>query len=398
MRIAIDASTWGNRRGFGRFTREIVAALVRLDTPHRFVLFTDGAAATGLDVETVAVRQSRAVAEAAVADGSRHPFDLLRFSAAVASARADVLFYPAVYSWFPCPPGLPNLLTLHDAIAEHYPGMVFPQWRFRKLWQLKVRLARLQATRFLTVSKAARAEIEAYMGIAREQVDLTTEAPKAVFRPPASKEALAAAAARLRERLGLPAQARWFSYVGGFAPHKNLLGLVDAFASVAAGIGRDLRDLHLLLVGDIAGSGFHSNVEQIRARLGNVPSLSGRVHFTGYVDDETLAEIYASSLAAVLPSFSEGFGLPLVEAMACGTPVLAGQAGSMPEIVADAGLTFDPSDGHAMAACMQALVDEPALVRDLSARSLRRAADFSWHEAARLALASIERCAGGRRR
>lgn len=395
MRIAVDASTWGNRRGFGRFTREIVAALVRLDSPHQFVLFTDGDAATGLEVETVAVRQSRAVTKAAIANGSRRPIDLLRFSAAVARARADVLFYPAVYSWFPCPPGLPNLLTLHDAIAEHYPGMVFPKRRFRRLWQLKVGLARWQATRFLTVSNAARDEIQTYMGIGRERVDLTTEAPKAVFQPLASETAAAAATARIRERFPLPADARWFSYVGGFAPHKNLLGLVDAFARVIAG---GCLDMHLLLVGDISSSGFHSNVEQIRARIATGPDLAGRVHFTGYVDDEVLAEIYATSLAAVLPSFSEGFGLPLVEAMACGTPVLAGRAGSMPEIVADAGLIFDPHDESAIAACMTALACDPALARDLRTRSLRRAADFSWPEAARLALASIEHCAAGRRR
>ena len=119
MRIAIDASTWFNRRGFGRFAQELVSALVRLDTPHHFVLFTDGQTTCALDVETVAVTQGRPVTEAAVADASRAPLDLLRFTGAVARARPDVLFYPAVYSWFPCPPRLPNLLTLHDAIAEH---------------------------------------------------------------------------------------------------------------------------------------------------------------------------------------------------------------------------------------------------------------------------------------
>ena len=394
MRIAIDASTWGNRRGFGRFTRELVSALVRLDTPHRFVLFVDGEASCGLDVETVAVRQSRPVSEAAVADDSRRPLDLLRFTAAVARARPDVLFYPAVYSWFPCPPALPNLLTLHDAIAEHFPGMVFPQRRYRILWQLKLRLARLQATRFLTVSNAAREEIEAYMGIRRDRIDLTTEGPKAVFQPMTSDAALAEAGARVRQRFSLPASARWFTYVGGFAPHKNLLGLVNAFARV---VEKRAPDLHLLLVGDIASSGFHSNIEQIRARLASVPGLAGRVHFTGYVDDAMLAEIYATSLAAVLPSFSEGFGLPLVEAMACGTPVVASRAGSIPEILGDAGRLFDPHDEGSIAISLKELVDDAALGADLRRRSLQRAAHFSWEEAAWLALASFERCAGSRR-
>lgn len=392
MRIAVDASSWFNRRGFGRFTRELVTALLQLDTRHRFVLLLDGEQPCGLDVETVAVRQRRRVTEAAVAEGSRSPVDLLRFTAAVRTVRPDVLFYPAVYSWFPCPPGLPNLLTLHDAIAEHYPGLVFPQLRFRMMWALKLRLARLQATRFLTVSDAARREIHTYMGIHPRRIDLTTEGPKAVFRPMPAVQARERFRQRLGERLSLPPAARYFTYVGGFAPHKNLLGLVDAFARVVA---HDAGDTRLLLVGDIDSSGFHSNLEQIRARLACDPRLAGRVHFTGYVDDETLAAVYGASLALVLPSFSEGFGLPLIEAMACGTPVLAGNAGSMPEIVGEAGLLFDPRSVDAMAACLHQLMDEPAVAEELRRRSLLRASRFSWKQAAALALESIERCAAG---
>lgn len=394
MRIAIDASTWFNRRGFGRFTRELIGALLRLHTTHRFVLFFDSE--TGIDtrVEQVVVRQSRRVAESAVADGSRSPIDLLRFTAAVRRARPDVLFYPAVYSWFPSPPGLPNLLTLHDAIAEHYPDLVFPHLRFRMLWSAKVRLARWQATRFLTVSQAARREIETYMGIERERIDLTTEGPKAVFQPIADASMREQARAELRQRLGLPPGARFFTYVGGFAPHKNLLGLARAFERVAGAAA----NLHLLLVGDIESSGFHSNIDELRRLVANSSLLQGRVHFTGYVDDELLARIYATSIAAVLPSFSEGFGLPIVEAMACGTPVLAANVGSMPEVLGDAGLLFEPHDVDTMAACLREAAADTALPAQLRGKALARSKQFSWDAAARLALESIERCAAGARR
>jgi glycosyltransferase involved in cell wall biosynthesis len=391
MRIAIDASTWDNRRGFGRFTREIVAAMLRLGSPHRFVLFFDGAVPHGMDAaECIAVRQSRSVTESAVADDSRNPFDLLRFTAAVGRARPDVLFYPAVYSWFPCPPRVRNLLTLHDAIAEHLPDMVFPKRRFRTMWQLKVRLARLQATRFLTVSNAARTEIGIYMGIDPARIDLTTEGAKAVFRPLPRDEDRALARQSIRLRLALPAEARYFSFVGGFAPHKNLLGLVRSFARL---VGSGRPDVHLLLVGDIGSSGFHSNVTQIEECLAAEPALAGRVHFTGFLDDELLANIYATSIAVVLPSFSEGFGLPIVEAMACATPVLAANVGSMPEVLGDAGLLFDPHDLDAMTECLRKVHDDPTLAADLRERALRRSARFSWERAARLALESIERCA-----
>jgi alpha-1,3-rhamnosyl/mannosyltransferase len=311
---------------------------------------------------------------------------MLRFTAAVRRARPDVLFYPAVYSWFPCPPGLPNLLTLHDAIAEHYPQLVFPERRFRMLWNTKVRLARWQATRFLTVSQAARREIETYMGIEGAKIDVTTEGPKAAFQmlpDRARKETRA----RLCERFALPDGARYYTYVGGFAPHKNLLGLARAFARVAA------PDVHLLLVGDIDSSGFHSNIDELRRLVTGDAALAGRVHFTGYVDDALLARIYATSIATVLPSFSEGFGLPAVESMACGTPVIGADAGSLPEVIGDAGRLFNPHDLDALTACLRELAGDSRLAAELQERALARAGQFSWDAAARLALASIERCA-----
>jgi glycosyltransferase involved in cell wall biosynthesis len=116
------------------------------------------------------------------------------------------------------------------------------------------------------------------------------------------------------------------------------------------------------------------------------------VHFTGFVNDDELALIYATSIATVLPSFSEGFGLPIVESMACGTPVLAANVGSMPEVLGDAGLLFAPDDTPAIAAAMRRLRDDDALSAELRGRALRRAGLFTWAQAARMALQSIERC------
>jgi glycosyltransferase involved in cell wall biosynthesis len=391
MRIGVDASTWNNRRGFGRFTRELLGALVRSPGNHEFVLFTDTEQDLGLGVPTVAVPQSRPVADAAVADSGRSPRDVLRFTAAVWRAKVDVLFYPAVYSWFPCPPGLPNLLTLHDAIAEHFPDLVFPRARYRAAWNLKVRLARAQASRFLTVSNAAREEIVAYMGIARERIDLTTEGPKAQFRAPASSAERARLRSALAARFSLPPGVRTFCFVGGFAPHKNLLGLLGAFEQV---VQRGPGDVHLLLVGDPGGAGFHSNLQQLNQRLAGDAQLAARVHFTGFVDDDCLADIYGSSIGTVMPSFSEGFGLPIVESMACGTPVLAARVGSMPEIAGDAGVLFDPHDTDALARAMLSWSSEPASLQVLRERALQRAGLFSWQRAAQMTLQSLQQCVG----
>lgn len=389
MKIGIDASCWFNGRGFGRFTREIINALLQLKTDHRFTLFFDRECGLALDADQIVVEQSRQVTDAAVADGSRHPIDVLKFTVAVARTRPDVMFYPAVYSWFPCLPGLPNVLTLHDAIAEHYPNLVFPGIRGRALWNLKVKLARLQATRILTVSNAAREEIVRYMRVDPARIDVTTEGPKSVFQPLGSLCAEHDAREELCRQYALPSGSRYFSYVGGFAPHKNVLGLIRALATMGA---HAAAPPHLLLVGDIGSHGFHSNLDDIKRTIVDYPDLGSRVHFTGFVEDDLLARIYATSLALVLPSFSEGFGLPTVEAMACGTPVLASSVGSLPEIVGDAGLLFDPLNIPQMAACLREIATDENLSRRLRERARQRASQFSWAAGARLALASIEKC------
>ena len=395
MKIGIDASTWANTRGFGRFTRELVSAMLQQPSSHEFVLFFDDESPQNLNARVVRINPHRRVTEAAIADGSRSAGDLLRFSLAAARARLDVMFYPAVYSWFPCPPGLPNLLTLHDAIAEHFPQMVFPQMRARAFWNVKVRLACFQASRFLTVSQAAKAEIVAYMKLDSNLIDLTTEAPKPGFRPLQPVARGDTVRSEIRARFNLAGPSRYFCYVGGFAPHKNVLGLVNAFAALDAAAG---ADVHLLLVGDRASQGFSSNIGELDRMIAKHPGLAGRVHFTGFVSDALLADIYATSIALVMPSFAEGFGLPAIEAMACGAPVIASAQGSLAEVVGSAGLLIDPHQPAQIAAAMAQVAASPELASDLAARSVARAALFSWDEAARLALSALERCVEPQRR
>lgn len=395
MKIGIDASTWDNGRGFGRFTREVVLALLRLQTDHRFVLFSDRQQPLGIPTDSaklIQVPTTALVTEAAVSDSSRSINDVLAFTRAVAREKPDVMFYPAVYSWFPAPLGTPVVLTLHDAIAEHFPELVFPHWRNRLLWGLKTRLARMQATRFLTVSNAAREEIREHFGIDPSRVDLTTEGPKDAFRPPDSNAAREALRRDLVQQYELPESARLLTYVGGFAPHKNLLGLLDAVARLKAREG--FEDVRLMMVGDYSGHGFHSNYDALRERMEADAALRESVIFTGFVTDEALASIYAASVAMVLPSFSEGFGLPAVEAMACGTPVLASNRASLPEVVGPGGILFDPHDPDAMANAMATLLESEQKREELVQRALAQAAGFTWKAAAEGVLASIERCGG----
>jgi hypothetical protein len=166
MRIGIDATCWWSRRGFGRFTRGLLDAMFNAPDGHEFVLFLDRPPEPEMlrpGVSIVQVEVSRTVTASAVADGSRSLSDIHAFKRAVAKQSLDVMFFPAVYSWFPVKRGLPVVVTLHDAIAERFPELVFPDRKGRMLWALKMRLACWQATRFITVSHAAKREIVEFL-------------------------------------------------------------------------------------------------------------------------------------------------------------------------------------------------------------------------------------------
>ncbi|MEO8159168.1 MAG: glycosyltransferase family 1 protein [Betaproteobacteria bacterium] len=358
---------------------------------HRFCLFVDRPPEADMlrpNVDIIQVNPSRPVIEAAVASGSRSLSDLWAFTRAASREPMELMFFPAVYSWFPMRPGVPMVVTLHDAIAEHFPDLIFPNRKGRVLWSMKMRLARWQARRFLTVSTAAKNEIVEHLGVTADLIDVISEAADPRFRPVTDAAVRAAARARAK----LPAEGRFIIYASGLAPHKNISGLVDGLSGAMARGGMD--DVHLALVGDPEGDGFHSNHRQLLAQVESAPLLRGRVHFTGYVTDEDLVVLYSDALAAAIPSFSEGFGLPAVEAMACGTPVLASTAGAVPEVVGDAGLYFDPHDPVQIADAIHRIATEIDTLESLRSRALKRAAQFTWANAAQMTIRHLEHAAG----
>jgi glycosyltransferase involved in cell wall biosynthesis len=391
MRIGIDASCWSNRRGFGRFTRGLLTAMFASSRGHNFCLFVDQPPASEMvqpNVQVVEVPTSRPVTESAVAGDRRSLRDIYGFSRAVNREEIDLMFFPAAYSWFPTRKRIPTVVTLHDAIAEHFPDLVFPDRMGRFLWSLKMRLACSRASRIITVSTAAKREIEEYIGVGGDRIDVICEGVDAHFGPIAPGERRVA----VRRRTGIPADGRLLIFVGGIAPHKNVLGLLTGFSEIAPLV----PDLRLVVVGDPSGNGFHSNYQEVVTRAESNPCLKGRVHFTGFIADDELAALYSEALALILPSFSEGFGLPALEALACGTPVLVSESVAVTEVVGPAGLTFDPKNPHEIAQRIYELASNPATEARLRQNTLQRAQCCSWSMAAELTLKSLEHCMGRR--
>jgi glycosyltransferase involved in cell wall biosynthesis len=388
LKIGIDGSCWWNQRGFGRFTRELLCALFAARGGHDLTVFVDHDAPREMlapGVNVVRVRAQKRVTEAAISSGNRSLRDIVAFTRATGAHPVDVFFFPAVYSWFPLLPGRRSVVTVHDAIAEALPELVFPGRRERNFWRAKIRLALWQATRVLTVSESAKRDIVKYLHVEPARIDVTTEAAAAGFGPNREADAIG----RARRLVGVPANARFLLYVGGIAPHKNLVGFLRGLRLALA--RAELADLHFVVVGDPTGGGFHSCTEEVRRFVEDAATLRARVLFPGYVPDHILAALYPSALAVVMPAFSEGFGLPAIEALACGTPVLSSTQGAVPEIIGDAGLLFQPDAPESIAAAIIRVAIDPPLRVTLGQRALARAAAFSWARSAALTLHSIER-------
>jgi glycosyltransferase involved in cell wall biosynthesis len=386
VRIGIDGGCLANRRGFGRFARLALDALASAGSEHEFLVFVDRPSAESVTIpatlERVTVDVTEAPSRAASSTGRRSIRDMFAMGRAVARARLDLIYFPATYSFFPVWGVQRVVVTMHDTLALAHPGLVFPTRAGRAAWMLKEHTAVRRADRVFTVSEAARIDVIRWFKLPAHRVHVVGEAPDPIFVPkPEGRES-----AEALGRYGVEPASRFLLYVGGLSPHKNLPRLIEAFAS--SGLSRE--GIRLILVGD-TGSGdvFHTHVPELRAQISRC-GISDHVVLTGFVPDEHLVYFYNRALALVQPSLMEGFGLPPVEAMACGTPVLTSTAGSLPEVIGDAGFYFDPHDPRAIANTLRRFVEDPLLQRSLSASALRRASRFSWAATAELMLAGFE--------
>jgi glycosyltransferase involved in cell wall biosynthesis len=387
MRIGVDGTCWANARGYGRFTRELLAAMVQLAPQDHFLFFLDEASGrtfdlAGHNVEPHRVTLSRSATEAASADGYRSPLDLLRMSRAVRRTSLDVFFCPSVYTYFPLPLGLPTVVTVHDAIAERFPELTFASPRARRFWNLKVKLALKQASLVLSVSEYAANDVSTRLGVDRDRLRVTGEAPATAFLP-VTDQAVIEAQAR---KVGLPPGVRWFTYVGGFNPHKHVDVIVRAHARLASQV---TAPPHLLLVGTVSEDVFHGDASEIRRVITDCGTGS-LVHWTGFVPDEDLRALHSGATALLLPSASEGFGLPAVEAAACACPPIATLESPLPQVLEGGGLFVPPGDEDALLSAMRRLHADPELRDRLGRVGHERAAALSWAAAGRAALKTLK--------
>jgi glycosyltransferase involved in cell wall biosynthesis len=267
---------------------------------------------------------------------------------------------------------------VHDVIAETYPRLTVPRRSARLFWKIKTALGRLQADALITVSDYSREGILKRFHLNPSRVFVVGEAADPVFRklqapipgPNLEKAGITAAVCAAR---------RMAVYLGGFSPHKNLEALISAFAGIAA--RPEFGDVLLVMVGDVSGDSFHTYFGTIAAQV-DALGLRDRVVFTGYLPDEDVAVLLNLAAVLALPSLMEGFGLPAVEAAACGCPVIATTASPLPGLLGAGGIFIGPSqDGIARA--LEEVLSSEDLRRRMGASALQAAQRLTWEQAAR---------------
>ncbi len=345
--------------GIGRYATNLARALIpQLTADERLTVLCDPAYPPTLPPSEKVHSLSVAVSPF----GLRQQWTLPRL---LRRLKADL--YHSAYYLMPYFTGIPALLTLYDLIP-----LLFPEHstlRARRLFRLATRLA-LRATRHaLAISEATRRDFLARFPLQPEQITAIPLAADPAFAPQPPT-----VSAALRVHHPLPEQ--FVLYVGSNKPHKNLVRLVEAWAMVQA----EVPAYTLVIAG--AWLPQHPEARQNAQVLG----IADRVCWLGPLPETDLPALYTAAEVFVFPSLYEGFGLPVIEAMACGTPVVCANTSSLPEVAGDAAVMFDPFHSESIAAALRKVLGDADLRTAMRRRSLAQAARFSWQETAQKTL------------
>jgi glycosyltransferase involved in cell wall biosynthesis len=388
MRIGVDATCWHNKRGYGRHLRALLRTLIRLDSGNRYTLFLDSTEAAepipqGCEARTLL--GGVPTVQAASAAGRRSVADMWRMSRALSAPEFELLLFPTIYSFVPVFTRARKMVMVHDVIAETYPKLTVPRFSARLFWNAKVAAGRFQSDALITVSDYSRGGILKRFRMNPDRVFVVGEAADPIFR----RLDRPVVTAKLKTA-GFDPSRPTVVYLGGFSPHKNLEALLTGFARIAQ--RPEYAGVRLVMVGDTSGDAFFTYFGTISAQV-DALGLRDRVVFTGYLDDDDVVALLNLSTVLVLPSLMEGFGLPAVEAAACGCPVIATLESPLPGLLGGGGI-YIHTGADDIAGALDRVLSSPELRRQMSADGLAAASRLTWEQAARQMMDVIRKVAG----
>jgi glycosyltransferase involved in cell wall biosynthesis len=372
MRIGIDARflTHPQKGGFKTYTENLVAALACVDDRNEYILYLDREPDQNSKVPPQSNFSYKVLKQL---PGIGMPWrEQVDISLQTARDRIDLLHSPCLTA--PLTHACPLVMTIHDMIwlfPQQYSrsGNSSLQWKLMEWYQLTIpRIASRRAAAIITVSQLSKDDIVKHLGVKSARIHVTHEAVSSSFQPVDDAKRLRSS----RRKYGL--NSRFILAIGSSDPRKNLATLVKAYALLP----QSLRtEYHLAIVWTAAAlaTSLSETIEEL--------SIGQFVHFLFQVPNEDLVSLYNEASLFVFPSLYEGFGLPVLEAMACGTPVIAANNSSIPEIAGDAALLVEAGDTKGISEAMEEVLLDDALASEMVQKGLKRNAMFSWEKCAR---------------
>jgi glycosyltransferase involved in cell wall biosynthesis len=383
MKIGIDARwIFPEISGIGTYTRELVRHLVLLDRVNEYELFFDNPRIAEQTAEAAQFSEAANFRVRLLPYGPFAPRGQLRMPALLRDLKLDVFHSPnymmpllAFGTQKPSRRAPKSIVTIHDLIPllfpEHTPKAL--KVRFLPVFRWIMRQVGARADLILTVSESSRQDVLKELRI-----------------PPARRESVIAVpngvAPEFKPLPKRPLGYRTILYVGRFDPYKNVLGLLETFQKVC---GRVKENVRLRIVGSP-----DPRYPEAAARAREL-GIDGKIEWAGYVGGADLVRAYQQADVFVLQSKYEGFGLTVLEAMACGTPVVCSRRSSIPEVAGNAALLVDPDSTHEVADALVRVLSDPRLAADLREKGIGQAAKFTWVRTAAMTMKAYEHAVKG---
>lgn len=353
MQIGVDARMIDRKKhtGIARHVRNLLIGLTSLRDDNHYTLFLKPQDADTIDLQLVEKRTTTAPIYSLG--------EQLTFARSIAKENLDLFHSP--HYILPLAYRGRSIITVHDLIHFHFPASRAANIYARLMLPLTVK----KAAKVIAVSNATKQDLIRRLGVEDAKVVVIPNGVERSFHPITDTKSLET----FRARHGLPG--RFILYTGATKPHKNLPVLLEALA-------RNGSQIPLVLTAN-ADNLEDPRINEYLERY----SLKQRVLFVGFLPEEEMPLLYNSATFLVLPSLYEGFGFPALEAMACGLPVICSNTTSLPEVVGDAALTFNPKNSSELTEHMSNLISNASLAQELANKGISRAATFSWEKVAR---------------